>query len=114
MRETQDEPCYTISVVARMVDLHPQTLRNYEELGLVVPRRSHGNIRLYSPSEVERLRKISRLTQDLGVNLAGVEVILHMAEQIETLQLEIEALKEKLAAVMADESPAQGVHKPTL
>jgi MerR family transcriptional regulator/heat shock protein HspR len=112
MVEAQDEPCFTISVVARMVDLHPQALRNYEDMGLVVPRRSNGNIRLYSPSEVERLRKISRLTQELGVNLAGVEVILHMAEQIETLQLEVETLREKLAAVMPDEPQAQSAHKP--
>jgi MerR family transcriptional regulator/heat shock protein HspR len=114
VRETQDEPCFTISVVARMVDLHPQTLRNYEDLGLVVPQRSDGNIRLYSPSEVERLRKISRLTQELGVNLAGVEVILHMADQIETLQLQVETLEEKLAAVVPDESHAQTTRKPTL
>ncbi len=76
-----DEPCYSISVVAQMVDLHPQTLRNYEQLGLVVPQRTKGNRRLYSAAEVELLRKISRLTQELGVNLAGV--ILHMAGQIE-------------------------------
>ncbi len=88
-----DEPCYTIGVVARMVDLHPQTLRNYEQEGLVVPRRSEGNIRLYSQREVERLKKINRLTQELGVNLAGVQIILRMADQIETLQLELRVLR---------------------
>ncbi|MBN1202132.1 MAG: MerR family transcriptional regulator [Anaerolineae bacterium] len=99
-----DEPCYTIGVVARMVDLHPQTLRNYEQIGLVVPRRSEGNIRLYSQVEVERLRKISRLTQELGVNLAGVEVILHMTEQIETLQFQIGTLRRKLDAFEDEQS----------
>lgn len=102
MSTAHDEPCYTIGVVARMVDLHPQTLRNYEELGLVVPRRTEGNRRLYSPSEVERLRKINRLTQELGVNLAGVEVILHMAEQIESLQMEIADLRARLSELMPD------------
>ncbi len=97
MQVPQDEPCYTIGVVARLVDLHPQTLRNYEQMGLVVPQRSDGNIRLYSPAEVERLRKINRLTQDLGVNLAGVEIILHMSDQIEDLRLEITALQAELS-----------------
>lgn len=107
MSTAHDEPCYTIGVVARMVDLHPQTLRNYEELGLVVPRRTEGNRRLYSPSEVERLRKINRLTQELGVNLAGVEVILHMAEQIESLQLEIADLRARLAALTSLEEVSE-------
>jgi MerR family transcriptional regulator/heat shock protein HspR len=92
----RDEPCYTIGVVARMVSLHPQTIRNYEQIGLVIPQRTDGNIRLYSQREVERLLKINRLTQELGVNLAGVEVILRMADQIETLQIEVEDLREKI------------------
>jgi MerR family transcriptional regulator/heat shock protein HspR len=92
----RDEPCYTIGVVARMVSLHPQTIRNYEQLGLLNPQRSDGNIRLYSEREVERLLKISRLTQELGVNLAGVEVILRMADQIETLQVEVEVLRQRI------------------
>lgn len=92
----RDEPRYTISVVARMVNLHPQTLRNYEQLGLVKPQRSDGNIRLYSDHEVERLQRINRLTQDLGINLAGVEVILRMSDQIEMLQTQIEELQVQL------------------
>jgi MerR family transcriptional regulator/heat shock protein HspR len=92
----RDEPCYTIGVVARLVSLHPQTIRNYEQLGLLNPQRSDGNIRLYSEREVERLLKISRLTQELGVNLAGVEVILRMADQIETLQVEVEVLRQRI------------------
>jgi MerR family transcriptional regulator/heat shock protein HspR len=92
----RDEPCYTIGIVARMVDLHPQTLRNYEQNGLVVPQRSDGNIRLYSQREIERLRKINRLTQELGVNLAGVEIILRMSDQIETLHGQISTLQQQI------------------
>jgi MerR family transcriptional regulator/heat shock protein HspR len=84
-----DEPCYVISVVSRMVNLHPQTLRYYERAGLIVPARSTGNVRLYSPSDIERLRKICRLTDELGVNLAGVEVIMRLTDTIERLQSEL-------------------------
>ena len=84
-----DEPYFLIGEAARLVDLHPQTLRHYEALGLVVPQRSPGNIRLYSPRDIERLRKITRLTQELGVNLAAVSVILRLSEQVEVLQAEL-------------------------
>jgi MerR family transcriptional regulator/heat shock protein HspR len=84
-----DEPYYVIGVAARLVDLHPQTLRNYEALGLVIPQRSQGNMRLYSPRDIERLRKIARLTQELGVNLAGVSIILRLSEQVEALRAEL-------------------------
>lgn len=84
-----DEPYYVIGAAARLVNLHPQTLRHYEALGLVVPQRSQGNIRLYSPRDIERLRKISRLTRELGVNLAGAEIILRLSEQVEELQGEL-------------------------
>ncbi|MFQ6059478.1 MAG: heat shock protein transcriptional repressor HspR [Anaerolineae bacterium] len=88
-----DEPCYIISVAAKLVNLHPQTLRYYERLGLVKPARSEGGVRLYSPRDIERLRKIVRLTEDLGVNLAGVEVILHMRERMEQMQREMEQMQ---------------------
>jgi MerR family transcriptional regulator/heat shock protein HspR len=81
-----DEPYYLIGEAARLVDLHPQTLRHYEACGLVVPQRSEGNIRLYAPRDIERLRKITRLTQELGVNLAGVSIILRLSEQVEELR----------------------------
>ncbi|GAB4437409.1 MAG: hypothetical protein Kow00120_04710 [Anaerolineae bacterium] len=100
-----DEPVYAIGVVARLVNLHPQTLRNYEDEGLVVPQRSEGGFRLYSPRDLERLHKINRLTNDLGVNLAGVHVILNLTEQIETLQEEVEALRAQLA-VLQEEAAA--------
>ena len=89
---TPDEPCYPISVVARMVSLHPQTLRCYERAGLVVPARSAGNVRLYSQADIERLHKICRLTEELGVNLAAVEVIMRLTDTIEQLHLEMDEL----------------------
>jgi MerR family transcriptional regulator/heat shock protein HspR len=91
-----DEPCYMISVVSKMVELHPQTLRNYEGLGLVVPRRSEGNIRLYSQQDVERIRAIKRLSDELGVNPSGVGVILDMRARIERLQDEVVRMKAEL------------------
>lgn len=82
----EDEPCFVISVAAKMVDLHPQTLRYYEKAGLIDPHRTSGRVRLYSRRDIQKLRKVSRLTDDLGVNLAGVEVILNMSERIKELQ----------------------------
>jgi len=89
-----DEPCYVISVVARLVELHPQTLRYYDKIGLLRPSRTQGRTRMYSPRDVEALRKITRLTEDLGVNLAGVEVIMNMSNRIEELQRELAAVRE--------------------
>jgi MerR family transcriptional regulator/heat shock protein HspR len=93
-----NQPMYVISVAAKMIGLHPQTLRHYENVGLVVPERSEGNIRLYSPANIDRLRQISRLTDELGVNLAGVQVILDMRERLEQLQLEMETSQAELEA----------------
>ena len=90
-----DEPCYVISVAARMLSVHPQTLRRYEDMGLVKPARVSGK-RLYSPNDVERLQKISRLTEDLGVNLAGVEIILDLVERLESIQFEMDHMRDEL------------------
>lgn len=87
-----NEPCYVISVASRMVDLHPQTLRYYERVGLVVPKRSPGHLRLYSPQDIERLRKIRRLTNQLGVNLAGADVILRLTDTIQRLHIEMDEM----------------------
>src|SRR5512142_2298900 len=81
-----DEPCYIISVAAKLVHMHPQTLRYYERLGLVHPARSEGKIRLYSVRDVERLQQIHRYINDLGVNLAGVEVIMRMTERMSAME----------------------------
>ena len=90
-----DEPCYVISVAARLVELHPQTLRHYDRVGLLKPSRTAGRVRLYSRRDIERLRKIARLMEHLGVNLAGVEVILNMSERIEDLQRQLATLQQR-------------------
>ncbi|NPB05040.1 MAG: helix-turn-helix transcriptional regulator [Aquificae bacterium] len=83
---------YTIGMVARMYNIHPQTLRLYEREGLIKPRRTAGNNRLYTDEDLERLEFILTLTRELGVNLAGVEIILRMKEQMEEMQKQIEEL----------------------
>jgi len=95
------EPCYVISVAARMIGVHAQTLRYYEKMGLVEPSRSQGRVRFYSRRDIERLHQIKTLMNDLGVNLAGVEVIIRLSEriaemerQIEEMGLEIKRLRE--------------------
>ena len=92
----REEPRYIISIAAQMVSLHPQTLRHYEKLGLIKPARSRGEsgLRMYSEHDIEQLRRISSLIDDLGVNLAGVEVILNMSRQIEELQSQLEAVQD--------------------
>jgi MerR family transcriptional regulator/heat shock protein HspR len=102
----EDEPCYVISVAARMVGMHAQTLRYYERAGLVRPSRSRGRIRLYSVADINRLRQIQRLINDLGVNLAGAEVILRMGERIEQLQEEIEETRRQLQRLRDRRLPA--------
>ena len=93
----KDEPVYAISVAARLCDMHPQTLRLYERLGLVTPNRLDNRNRLYSEQDIERLKRIQRLTRDLGVNLAGVTVIFNLLEQMDqmkaNMQSEMDALK---------------------
>jgi MerR family transcriptional regulator, heat shock protein HspR len=96
------DPVYVISIAARMVEMHPQTLRLYERLGLLKPARQGLN-RLYSDYDIARLRQIQRLTQDLGVNLAGVEVILNLLEKIEELQDELERVRQQRLPVPRDD-----------
>jgi len=88
----RDKPLFMISVVAEMLDIHPQTLRLYEREGLVIPQRTGGNTRLYSQDDIDKLRRILRLTRELGVNLAGVEVILSMRDRLEQMQEAMEHL----------------------
>jgi len=92
----EDEPIYVISVAARLLGVHAQTLRYYERAGLLKPTRSAGKIRLYSQREIERLRKIQRLTNELGVNLAGVEIIMDLTERLESMQQQMEKREEAL------------------
>jgi MerR family transcriptional regulator, heat shock protein HspR len=91
-----DEPCYIISVAAKLVHMHPQTLRYYERLGLVHPARSEGKIRLYSVRDVERLQQIHRYINDLGVNLAGVEVIMRMTERMSAMEQQMLSREQEL------------------
>jgi MerR family transcriptional regulator, heat shock protein HspR len=84
---------FVISVAARLVGVHEQTLRYYERAGLVEPARSKGRIRLYSLHDLERVRQIRRLTDDMGVNLAGVEVIMRLTDRIRQLEMQVEELQ---------------------
>ncbi len=93
----RDEPVFQISIVSRMVGLHQQTIRQYERVGLIRPARSGGNTRLFSHEDVERLRQVVRLVNDLGVNLAGVDVILRMGRQIEELRMQLERATQEIA-----------------
>lgn len=94
-----DEPVYLISVVATMLDIHPQTLRQYEREGLIEPSRTQGRMRLYSQRDIDRMKLILRLTRQMGVNLAGVDVALQFKEQIDTMREEINQLREELSRV---------------
>lgn len=101
-----DEPCYVISIAARLVGMHQQTLRYYERAGLVEPRRTAGNIRMYSNGDIQRIRQAQRLIDELGVNLAGVDVILRMSEQLRLMQAEMEAIRRELDRLRSTRLPA--------
>ncbi len=99
MMHSYDEPVYLISVVATMLDIHPQTLRQYEREGLIEPSRTQGRMRLFSQRDIEKMKLILRLTRQMGVNLAGVDVVLQLKEQIDEMQKEIDQLREELSKV---------------
>ncbi len=94
--KTEEEPRYVISVAARILGVKIHTLRYYEKIGIIEPSRSRGNIRLYSEGDIAHLRRVKSLMDDLGVNLAGVEVILRMAQRMTELQQHIERLELQL------------------
>jgi MerR family transcriptional regulator, heat shock protein HspR len=96
---------YTISAVAELYEIHPQTLRLYEREGLLKPSRSIGNTRLFTDSDLERLEIILSLTRDLGVNLAGVEIILNMREKMDAMQREFERFFEYIRNHASEISP---------
>ncbi|WP_022850194.1 heat shock protein transcriptional repressor HspR [Limisalsivibrio acetivorans] len=95
-----NKPLYAISIVAEMLQLHPQTLRQYEKLGLVTPSRTLGNTRVYSDEDIDRLRFINTLSKEMGVNTAGIEIILNMRDQIDGLQEQVDALKKYIKTRM--------------
>jgi MerR family transcriptional regulator, heat shock protein HspR len=103
--EASTRPIYMISVAAELVGMHPQTLRMYETKGLVRPQRTPGGTRLYSEADVERLRIVQRLTTELGLNLAGVELVLRLEDELRKAHAQIERLQQQLR------QEVQNVHK---
>ena len=94
---TYDEPVYLISIVSKILDIHPQTLRQYERENLICPSRSGGRIRLYSQRDIDRIKLILRLTRELGVNLAGVDIKLRLKENVDSMESEIASLRHEVA-----------------
>jgi MerR family transcriptional regulator/heat shock protein HspR len=113
---TRGHKLYMISVVSEMLGIHPQTLRLYEREGFIKPKRSGGNTRLYSDDDIEKLEMILRLTRELGVNLAGVEVVLSMRERMEEMQRDMEQtvmlLREELAKEVSRRENARNALVP--
>ncbi|HVP75874.1 MAG TPA: helix-turn-helix transcriptional regulator [Gaiellaceae bacterium] len=95
-------PRYMIGVAAELVGMHPQTLRMYEQKGLVNPQRTAGNTRLYSDADVERLQLIQRLTGELGLNLAGVERVLHMEDELLRMQRRLERMEREMTKALEE------------
>lgn len=93
MRRDRDEPRYQIGVAARMLECHPQTLRMYEREGLIEPQRTEAGVRMYCDADIEALRRIQRFTQELGVNLAGVAIILRLLDEMEDMQRQLDRLR---------------------
>ena len=87
-----DEPCFVISVAARIVGVHAQTLRHYERIGLIWPSRTTGKQRMYSMADIERIKRVRTLTDDMGMNLAGAEVALKLMDRVDELEQEVERL----------------------
>jgi MerR family transcriptional regulator/heat shock protein HspR len=90
------EPRYVISVAARMLEMHTHTLRYYERVGIIEPRRSQGNVRLYSDQDIALIKRVKTLVEDMGINLPGVEVILRIMQQMNELQSELEQAHEEI------------------
>lgn len=101
-----DEPCYVISIAARLVGMHQQTLRYYERAGLLEPKRTAGNIRMYSNSDIQRIRQAQRLIDELGVNLAGVDIIMRMGEQMRLVREELALVRQELDQLRGTRLPA--------
>jgi len=96
MMHNYDEPVYLISIVAKVLDIHPQTLRQYERENLICPARSDSRIRLYSQRDIDKIKLILRLTRELGVNLAGVDIILRLKENVDEMENEIAELRHEV------------------
>ncbi|MBX7489972.1 helix-turn-helix transcriptional regulator [Helicobacter sp. Faydin-H64] len=110
MMYSYDEPVYLISVVAKILSIHPQTLRQYEREGLVEPGRTDGKMRLYSQRDIDKIKTILRLTRDLGVNLAGVDIIMRLKDKLDEQDREIEELRLNLEKLKVNQ-PSKSVVK---
>src|SRR5258705_8369232 len=113
MAKAKSKAAYMISAIAEQYEIHPQTLRLYEREGLLKPSRSEGNTRLYTAEDLERLEVILKLTRDLGVNLAGVEIILNMREKMGEMQRQIEVFVSSLNAEMSLRGRPTGSSQPS-
>ena len=102
MRQESGEPRYVISIAAKILGIQTHTLRYYERIGVVEPSRSRGNIRLYSEKDLEQLRRVKTLLEDLGVNLAGAEVILRMTRRITELQNQVQELEAEITELKGE------------
>lgn len=102
MVDQNNEPCYVISVAARMVGVRVHTLRYYERIGVIEPSRSSGNVRLYSERDIALLRRVKSLMDDLGINLAGIEVIMRMSQRLAELQSEVERLESEIRKLRSE------------
>ncbi|EAI3663524.1 heat shock transcriptional regulator HspR [Campylobacter jejuni] len=111
MEQHYDEPVYLISVVAKVLSIHPQTLRQYEREGLIEPSRTDGKIRLYSQRDIDRIKLILRLTRDMGINLAGVDVILKLKNQLHEFEILIDELRLELSKQQDKEAASKAVVK---
>ena len=100
-----DRPRYMISIAAELVGMHPQTLRIYEAKGLVRPKRTAGNTRLYSEADIERLKLIHRLTTEIGLNLAGVERVLHLEDELRRMRARLDRMEREMREAI------EGVHR---
>ena len=109
MTGSHDEPLYVISIAARMIGVHAQTLRYYERAGLIAPSRSEGNRRYYSERDLEQLRRIKTLMDDLGVTLAGAEVVIRLMSRINELETQLHQIEMDMRRMQArDQPPALG------
>ncbi|EHG5192535.1 helix-turn-helix transcriptional regulator, partial [Campylobacter coli] len=111
MEHHYNEPVYLISVVAKVLSIHPQTLRQYEREGLIEPSRTDGKIRLYSQRDIDRIKLILRLTRDMGVNLAGVDVILKLKNQLHEFENLIDELRLELSKQQNPNASSKAVVK---
>lgn len=105
----RDEPCFVISVAARMVGVHAQTLRYYERVGIIWPSRTVGRQRLYSMADLERIRRVKTLTDEMGVNLAGAEVALKLMHRIEDLEQENQRLTREVSRLRSLQGASSGL-----